>query len=906
MVTYTGSVSYDTRGTVDTTKLTTIVQTKKERPELSLPMAQIGQIVPYVIGRFRITTPNFIWYGNVKNIIKVTKKERVETKEKDLQVRSIFWTPGEEYPDDALPADSDLAKIARENLEIPMLLTSVKVYETETIVTYEREVVGYTVDAAIGICLGPNVELLGIYEGNKRIWQGSATGRTEVAGDGKDESLLKNGFIYRDGGFSQTPEPYLAGIPGGPANGDNLPGYVGIAYIVLKTVNSALLSGADLQFEVRRLPNPLGLATNVNVIAGNDINPSTAVADILLNEWGGVGIDPAWIDVANFTAAAARFATEGLGMSLAIAQENYGVALVNEMQEQTRSIVYADPETSLIRIKPLRPDVYDENALLEITPSEASSYQSFAKTAFLAMPTHFAIKYYNRSRNYEQTVVTNRNPAVPPMTSRAKRLASIDFGAVCTDAIAEASFDLLLSSISVPRISSTIVTDRNAADLVPGDLFLVTWPLYSMEKFPVYVTKVREQEIETNSVLIECDQYLRPNVKKFFKAAEPSKHTVPDLVAYKPTNGAVLDAPWWILQRKGFNGNPDTAMDVTYPMFFAAGANDSQLYFDVHNRANDAALLEAEPFPLNARLVGNLSRLDGHLNWVIDNVTLRQVINPDFLANIGLDGVTEGTRLMFINDEIFSFESFTANPDGTYTLHNVHRGLIDTVAQNHADNDAVYIVDLDALSLSDKGHTAVSSPYNYSLTSRAMRNAGKYPADSFNLPSYFPYGRPDGPVRPQGVTINFSRLDTPTDLILGAETSVQWNTRSRMDKKIATMNVPPQNAEIMSKKRFQAHMITLIDSAADEYVVGNSLTGDTDGLYPAGFSDHDITFNIPAAAALGAGKLRVECVLMTYDKSTPAVPPVYQFSAYQWEELDVFIRPAGWIMTEYHFNYGVG
>ena len=161
MASFTGSLSWNTQGTVDNTKLTTVVQTKKERPELSLPLAQIGQIVPYLIGRYRITTPNFIWYGNVKNIIKVTKKETTETKEKDVQVRSSFWQPGDVYPDDAIPENSDLVRIARENMEDPLFITSVKVYETETTITYEREVVGYTVDAAIGICLGPNVELLG-------------------------------------------------------------------------------------------------------------------------------------------------------------------------------------------------------------------------------------------------------------------------------------------------------------------------------------------------------------------------------------------------------------------------------------------------------------------------------------------------------------------------------------------------------------------------------------------------------------------------------------------------------------------------------------------------------------------------------------------------------------------------
>ena len=66
---------FDSKATVDTNRLTTIVQTNENRPDLSLPLARVGQIVPYVIGRYRITTPNFIWYGNVKNIIQETKKD---------------------------------------------------------------------------------------------------------------------------------------------------------------------------------------------------------------------------------------------------------------------------------------------------------------------------------------------------------------------------------------------------------------------------------------------------------------------------------------------------------------------------------------------------------------------------------------------------------------------------------------------------------------------------------------------------------------------------------------------------------------------------------------------------------------------------------------------------------------
>ena len=46
---------FDSKATVDTNRLTTIVQTNENRPDLSLPLARVGQIVPYVIGRYLLS-----------------------------------------------------------------------------------------------------------------------------------------------------------------------------------------------------------------------------------------------------------------------------------------------------------------------------------------------------------------------------------------------------------------------------------------------------------------------------------------------------------------------------------------------------------------------------------------------------------------------------------------------------------------------------------------------------------------------------------------------------------------------------------------------------------------------------------------------------------------------------------
>lgn len=895
---WTGSVTYSGSGKVDVNTLTTVTQTSENRAALSLPTARKGQVVPYVIGRFRITNPNFIWYGNIKNIVTVTKTEKTETREQILKI------DGDPDDPNTIPSDSDFARIARANYDGPVwMMTSIKIYETSTVVTYTRELTGYTVDAAIGVCLGPNVELLGIYSGDKLLWSGQLVGRVVVPGDNKDGSLLKNGFIWHSGDFDQTPDPYLFGkVPAA-----DLPGYIGTAYIILKTVDSSMLTGADLKFEVRRLPNPLGLPASINVIGDDDINPATAAADALLNEWGAGGVKPAWLDFANFQDAAARYASEGIGMSYATSQENFVVGTLRDMQDQTTSIIYADPATSLIRVKPIRPDAYDADTLLVLDPSNISTMQNMSKPAFLDMPTHFALKYYDRAKNYDSETVINRNPVVPPGDTRARRVSTLDLGSVCTPAIAEAVYDLLLSSVSVPRLDFNLVADRNAADLVPGELFIITYPLYGLETFPVYVTKVREQEEGTNSVVIECSQYSRPTIKKFFKPAEPTRHTAPDLSAYKPTSGVAIEPPWWLLVKYGWMGNPDTDLNGSYPMFIPAAANDSQLGFAVYNTETDAELIEYAEYGFNGQLMFPIARTDAHTTWIIDSIRVRQPIRIDALANIGLDGVRAGERVMLINDEFMSFETFDTSDDGTVTFYNVHRGLFDTVAHDHAAGSVVHVIDLSASRMSGKAHSFLTPPIEYAATSFAHRNVGSYPADAFVFPAFQGSGRGDRPYRPVDVQLNTIRHPDAINFTIGDVIIGEWKTRSRKPYAVRLFGDGYDNAEIRSNSRFQAHEVRIRDSADVEWIMGNSLTGDTDGLHTTAFVDFNsdrLTFTLPAGIATGPATLAVWACVATWDRN-PASAPMVQYDAEQAEMLPIYINPTVGLSADFTFDYEV-
>lgn len=894
--------------------LITIQQTDESRPALALPLARAGQIVSYVLGRYRIINPVPLWYGNIKNIIETIKEEKTDTREVDITVKSIggIYIPGA-FEENQIPEESDIAEIPGRSGEVarfPLNRSTSKLYETNTTTTLTRRVTGYSLDVAIGVCLGPGVELLAIYSDDVAIWQGTlGVGRSVVAGNNDPESILKNGFIYHSGEFDQAPEPYLAGkvTPGYHI------GYVGTAYIVLREVEAALLQSANLTFEVRRLPNPLALVSG-NTINGDDLNPASAALDSMLNEWGAVGIDETWINVASFTSAAALFASEQIGVSYAVAQENSGSRLLREIQTTTNSIIFADPETGLITIKALRALPYDPNTLITLDPSNVSSVQRMDKPAFIGMPTHLGVTFYDRTNNYDSKTVTSRNPVVPQSPTRAQRINNVTLSGVCSADIAENVFDVLLTAISAPLLSFTLVADRNAADLKQGDLFLLTWPQYNLEAFPVYVTKLREQDNNANVVVIDCQQYDRPSVRKFFKAPVPTAHVAPDMNQKPPLEVRAITAPWWLTRRFGFDSTPNYETLYGYPLFLAVGANEQQLAFDVYTE-DGSKLLEGAPYGMTAKLVDPLPKLAGHRSWLVPEIKLRNVVNRDYLVNLTDDDIATGQRLIIINDEFFAYTEAVDNVDGTVSLKNVWRGLLDTVARNHAAGDTVYGVDLDPRRFSTKGHKFDDGGFTYSLASRAYKNSGVFPDDAVSL-TYEGSGRVDWPLRPQYVRIDDERTEIPINVYVGSRTEVRWLTRSRVNKMITLGDTEPGNFsdlhEIMSNNKQQAHYITVIDSLGVEFEVACSLVGDADNNYTAegmDFTQDYVTFDIPAGAAIGPGRIEVMSAHAEYVAADAAADPNYWPEVVQWpyqrEELDIYINPVQPFEVVLIFNYGV-
>lgn len=844
------------------------VRTNTDRPDLALPTARVDAVVPYVVGTNRIRQPNFIWYGNIRNIIETSIYTTTET------IKTI--------PDG-----------------IESFMAPVK-YDYVTTTNIERTVVGYMLDFALAICLGPNVRLLAIYAGEDRIWSGDlGTGRHVVNNTNPTNvPLLGDGFIFHSGEFDQTPDPYLANF----VEADKLPGYVGVSYIIIKDVDASLLSGAAYSFEVQRMPDRLGLDDD-NAIGPYDINPASAMADVILNQWGALGVDPIYVDTNYLRDAGARYALEGIGSSFVSYSENFGVGILGSLADQTRSIFYVDPESAKVRNKPLRALGFDHDAAVSLTASNITTIQRMEKDGWDEMPTHYRVDFANRSSDYENDYLTTINPAIVPTTDRARRMQQVTVTPANTQSIASKTLALMLTYESTPQLSFAVQANRVADDILPGEPFLVSWPDYGMAEFPVFATRIQEQGSTSNNILVTCEQYEHTEVSDFYGFPEPSQHVAFDMTPKPPTEALLIGTPFFFLTRGGFAQSREYLDTSSFPMILARGANEYQIVADVAVTSSGKVIREDMPFPLFARFAKRVKFYDGYFNYKSESIVIKDVVNPDYLVNQGITGARDGTRLIITEYEIMTFESFADNGDGTYTLNNVYRALLDTSVVPHDVDEPLYIVDR-RLSrvMTYKVDDAETVNFTvYSRSHKGIENTGlavEYTGDNRSL----------APIRPQNCSINANR-DGLTVVAPGETVDLSFMPRTRTHQVIFGSDLVSGGETFDSAitNDIITTAVYLIDGADNYMFLGTGAHGDASGANAGLSSEFGMTCDIPPGAAPGSAVLLFRAVRMSPlggDPVTAQEGHILQLS-HTSEQVELFILAPGDILVDLGLDYAI-
>lgn len=798
----------------------TVQGTPKDPPAVNLPTAQTGIPVPYVAGRQRIFSPNVIWYGNLQPKIETTRESSEETNT-EVSEQGVITIKTE--------------------------VTTETIVETNTIV-------GYTVDIQLGLCLGPDVHLLGVYENNVQIWSGDVgparttiniTGQSMSTGN-NPASLGTTELIFSGGAFDQAPDTYLDSMIA-----TDLPGYVGIAHVIIKNVE---VTGGltNLSFEVARYPNPLELVDSLNKI-GVDINPASAIVDIVTNEWGGAGVGLSSVDTVAAIEAATTLAAEENGCSLYIQQNVPATQPIGVLQDQTNGILYHNPSTGKLVYKLIRQADYTGITQPIFDEENVTELRDFDKTSWAGVVNQLRGTFTDRAGNYSQGAVVAQNLSSLSSVGKKKQPRTGDYPAVMNKELAVKVVSRDLSAMSIPVIKGKLQANRDGASLLPGDGIVLNWDEYGFSSEKMIVLKRKDLSVETNNSVLEVIQAKRPKENTLFTPGDDSLFVDVDPSAQPPSSVNFYDAPAYILQRGIYLFSTGTSFSRAFPVILPTAYNSAQTTFDVYidnmpNTSSPIEVIHNALYPTRARLTAGISQYDGTTTGVIASLVIDGVDRDSWLYDIGETGVRAGRLFLWINDEIMSFESATDDGGGTWTLSNVRRALIDTVPQDHADNDVLHIIGNNFDYVSRSVHTSPSSyTPDWIITGNSYGHVGQV-TDGLTSSSWIATIRANRPNRPHDTKIGSNdRSSTPVEIGILSEITVNWKTRSRISSVVALQTDAAEPGEVDSNGDKQVHRVFIKDN--DDVVHDCGVTANDDDY-------NSLTFTVPIMAS-GVGTLWV-------------------------------------------------
>jgi hypothetical protein len=778
----------------------------------NIPSASLGGIVSQVLGRKRVANHNLIWTGNIRPVTETITSVKTWVEEVDL---------GGGYTE--------------------------KVTNTETITTVTT--IGYLIDMMLGICLGDDVHLVGIYVDGTRVWNGDVgparTSFTIPAG----ESFLSGVTCYFAGGeYDQAPDPLI--------DVADFPGHVGIATILLKDIRADFTMG-QMSFEVIRIPNPLGLSTGVNR-TGDDLNIVSALVEVMTNEWGWGGLDINLVDDTIFTAMAVIADNEGNIVSMKIDSEAGVNEIIGALQDQGSMIIFENPATQLVEGKMIRPTSINYVTMPRFNTGNIDEFRQWEKAGWRDTLEQARGLFTERDAEYNEVPVFIQNAANIAQSGRGKKTATFNYPFVPNKALALTLLGRDMGKIAAPNYSFSLVTSRKGAQLLPGDIISVFWPDFDVINVPMLIQSVRKQELNSRQVVLALKQIDFPETSALFGAGGGPYDPGFDVEPKTPLGMTAITAPYFLVR----SGNGISSLDgnpLAYPLILAQAANNFQASFNAYvnnipGASGEVRIVESAPYPTYALLNGAMTQYAGFDTGEVASIVIDNVVNASNLIDVAEAGVRSGRLFMFIGNEILSFEDATNNGDGTWTLSSVHRALLDTVFEAHADNSPIYIMTNNFAAVSDNGFAVpVGYTPEFSVVSNGVTKQGLI-ADAFIDDPWLPTAiRHLAPPRPHNTKVDGnarSTAGTPVNVTEGASVTVTWATRRRISTVVALMLDAAESPETF-------------DTATQEHHVYHRSAGGvvTEIGNPAGYVANTATFTMPNVTD-GAGTIYVEAEMM--------------------------------------------
>lgn len=734
--------------------------------DLQVPTADESRSVPIVWGTAELRGPNVLWYG-------------------DLMVEEIE----EEY--------------------------KTGWFSSESVIVAFR----YYIGIHLLLCYGPLDRFLWFEANDMVLWEDEVSPTSNNGNDiyidepeffgpeGEGGGITGTLRVY--GGLpNQNPDPYLE-----DAVSSDMPAYVDIAHLVWEQgcigENERLGRWA---FRVSRFPNNLGIPGSGHIVRGTvtdgDANPAEVIYEILTNTVWGLQLPPSQVDFTSFYDAGVTLADEGLGFGMMLDRLIAAEDVIKEVLRQIDGVMYEDTNGKLY-LSLARAD-YVVGDLPIFDESNVLSLDSFARQGWGSTFNHINVTYTDRKKNFIRTGAFSQDLANVHTQGREVR-ADFEYPGVKAPRTANLVARRELRALSFPFATVDLTVNRDGQSLRPGDVIRFYWDELGVSSMVLRILTVDQGELLDGRVKLKCAEDMFQLADTLFDDPEDTGWSPVANLAVAFVDELVRQAP-----RIGLNQSPADYPDPTLARILSVAKKESDVIVRFVQAADVGTGYErnqgkSEGTTPYGELTADYPKATADIEVSdllnIDNEVNIQQLSDTVPANILLGqnlAMIEGAASNGSEDEIIGWEELVDEGDGSWTLRNIHRGLCDTQARDHASGAKVWFISTGyAVSRVTYGATASINVKHISKTTTDALDIASATALSltFNQRTLRPH-------HPANFEVNSTRLPVAVDET--ADLTFTWDHRNILDVEIYdadTASPGSQDSEVEYDLEFR-HAIT--------------------------------------------------------------------------------------------------
>jgi len=509
---------------------------------------------------------------------------------------------------------------------------------------------------------------------------------TFFGGEGVGNGGVVGSVTFRPGSRTQSIPSYLSTHQ---VVFGKTPRYTDAAYALAERVEIGNTTQiAPWWFEVRRMPDPLGLGANNTVNSGNDLNPVSAIVELITNDDWGFKQSMSKVDTSAFTTAAATLKAEGMGISLNMDRVIDAKDLKRNIERMIDAVVFQDRATGLWTITLVRDG---DASVLALNSSNVIAVKKFGRGMFNDTSNEVMTKYQQRDREYADSY--GRAQDLGNVTQRGGLIVSqtVNYTGCKDPALAQVLADRDLLTLSYPLARATLVVNRDAWVVNPGKVVDWTDTNLGLVAKRFRVNKLNLGTILDGRITLDLTEDVFAIGVPAFSTPDAGQWTPPSttLAVYdldSPPQALIFEAPRAIVVR-----DPDSPTLEPRLWFSLRNKADGAIQYDIETSTNvirggsGAFMLMAE-VATTVGVSGSTTtfEIEAGADVIADIVAQFADISA---ADVG----SSLAQLVLIGDEFIGVQNIT-DLGSTLRFDAAYRAFLDSVPESHAIGDPVYLI----------------------------------------------------------------------------------------------------------------------------------------------------------------------------------------------------------------------